>query len=296
MRSWLITGVSVGLGRALAEHALDRGDVVVGTVRRADQAAEFEQVEPGRSHAEILDVTDTDAAVAATVTSAIGKAGHLDVVVNNAGYGLAGAVEEVSESEARHQMETNFFGPLKVVRAVLPHLRARRAGHIVNVSSAAGFRGTFGLGLYNASKFALEGLSEALRAELSPLGISVTIVEPGATRTRWSGASLAAAANMIDDYELPRKMRAALASLDGNQPGDPRKTAAAIYAVVDSQEPRLRLITGTDALYAVNLKMASVAADIAFSIAAMSADVSSSPTLSLSPSRDGAPDVQQAAE
>jgi NAD(P)-dependent dehydrogenase (short-subunit alcohol dehydrogenase family) len=285
MRSWFITGVSVGLGRALAEYALERGDVVVGTVRHREQVADFEALEPGHAHAEILDVTDTDAAVEHVVTTAIAKAGHLDVVVNNAGYGLAGAVEEVTDAEARHQMETNFFGPLKVLRAVLPHLRSRGSGHIVNVSSASGFRGTFGLGLYNASKFALEGLSEALRAELAPLGISVTIVEPGATRTRWSGASLITAAKLIEDYELAWKMRGALAEMDGNQPGDPHRTAAAIFTAVESPAPRLRLVIGADALYAVNLKMATASEDIAHSIAAMSGDIASSRTLAVSATR-----------
>jgi NAD(P)-dependent dehydrogenase (short-subunit alcohol dehydrogenase family) len=270
MRTWFITGVSAGIGRALAEHALEAGDRVVGTVREPDQAVEFAALEKGRSFSEVLDVIDNDAAVSAVVESAIAIAGPLDVVVNNAGYGLAGAVEEISDSEARHQMETNFFGPLKVLRATLPHLRSRRSGHIVNISSGAGFFGNYGLGLYNASKFALEGLSEALRAELTPLGISVSIVEPGATRTRWSGSSLLTAQAVLQDYALPSQMRSALSAMDGSQPGDPADAAAKIYDMVVVGPPRMRLMLGADALTGIQRKIAAVAEDVAHGITLLS--------------------------
>ncbi|WP_322760067.1 oxidoreductase [Frankia sp. Cr2] len=261
-KRWLITGVSTGLGRCLAQAALARGDTVVGTVRRDTQRDEFEKLHPGNALAEILDVTSSEDAVAAVVRSAIERAGHLDIVVNNAGYGLIGAVEEISDAEARHQLETNFFGPLKVIRAVLPHLRSRHGGHIVNVSSVAGFTGSAGCGLYNASKFALEGLSEGLRAELAPLGIAVTIVEPGAFRTEWAGRSLVQGTALIADYALALKVRRGLAGSDGVQPGDPVKAAAAVVDLVDSERPPLRLVLGKDGVAAVERKLASVRTEL----------------------------------
>ncbi len=262
-RTWLITGVSGGLGRALAEAALAHGDTVIGTLRRADQFADFEALAPGRSIAAQLDVTEPADQVGIAIRSAAAHTGRLDVVVNNAGYGLVGAVEEVSEDEARSAMETNFFGPLKVIKAALPFLRAQGGGHIVNISSAAGILGSPGLGLYNAAKFALEGLSEALAGELRPLGIHVTIVGPGAFRTDWAGGGLRHATALVEDYrEITAQTRKRLDAMDGAQPGDPAKAAEAILAVLDTDRPPTRLALGSDAIQAVERKMATVRADL----------------------------------
>ncbi|MEU4248879.1 SDR family NAD(P)-dependent oxidoreductase [Amycolatopsis sp. NPDC026612] len=238
-RHWLITGVSGGLGRALAEQVLERGGVVVGTLRDQRQSSTFEALAPGRAFAVELDTTDGPDVLADRAAQAVRLAGHIDVLVNNAGYGLVGAVEEVGEDELRHQMDTNSFGPLRLIRALLPHLRARGRGHLVNISSIAGFRGQAGLGLYNASKFALEGLSEALKAELKPLGIAVTVVEPGG-------------------FRLAGTMR----RFDGLQPGDPARGAAAIITAVEAADPPLRLPLGADAHRAVRGKLTEIAREL----------------------------------
>jgi NAD(P)-dependent dehydrogenase (short-subunit alcohol dehydrogenase family) len=262
-RAWFITGVSVGLGRSLAAAALARGDVVTGTVRRLDDVVGFEALAPGRATAEILDVTSEAGEVEKVVRRAHERVGHLDVVVNNAGYGLSGAVEEVSEDEIRHQLETNFFGALKVIRAALPILREQRAGHIVNVSSAAGFRGSPGMGIYNASKFALEGMSEGLRLELKPLGVRVSIVSPGQFRTRWAaGASLVHAKSPLADYAAARGMDQALDAMDGVQPGDPDRAAEAIIALVEAPEPPARLLLGSDSVAVMESKIKSLTREL----------------------------------
>ena len=174
-RTWLITGVSSGFGRELAQAILARGDTVVGTMRQKAQLSAFEALAPGRAHGRILDVTDA-AAIAPLVAEVEAKVGPIDVLVNNAGYGLGGAVEEIDDAEARHVMETNFFGTLNLIKAVVPHFRARRAGHLVNFSSMAGILGIPGVALYCAAKHAVSGLSEALAGELAPFGIRVTVV------------------------------------------------------------------------------------------------------------------------
>jgi NAD(P)-dependent dehydrogenase (short-subunit alcohol dehydrogenase family) len=261
-RHWMITGVSSGLGRALAEAVLERGGVVVGSLRDKDRAADFERLAPGRAFAVLLDTTDPPDVLAERVAEAVRLAGHLDVLVNNAGYGLLGALEEVSEEEMRHQMDTNFHGPLRLIRAVLPHFRERRAGHIVNISSIAGFTGQPGLGVYNASKFALEGLSEALRQELKPFGIRVTIVEPGAFRTRWAGAGLRQAERSLPEYEVVSALRGGLERLDGRQQGDPHRGAAAIIKAVEAPVPPCRLPLGADAVQALRGKLAAVGREL----------------------------------
>jgi len=254
-RRWFITGVSGGIGRSLAIAALKRGDRVVGTVRGAQQVDEFERLAPGRATAAMLDVTQPEADVAIVLDRAVETLGGLDVVVNNAGYGLSGAVEEVSDAEGRHQLETNLFGPWKVIKASLPHLRAQRSGHIVNVSSIAGIKGSGGMGLYCASKFALEGLTESLGAELAPFGIKVIAITPGAFRTQWGGASLIRAAAVIDGYDVARKSSKGIASIDGKQTGDPELAADAILAVVDAEDPPRRLLLGNDALAVMDAKL-----------------------------------------
>ena len=262
-RQWLITGVSSGFGRELARAALARGDAVVGTVRQPAQADHFEELAPGRAHAVVLDVTH-GAAIEPAVQRVLARVGHVDVLVNNAGYGLFGAVEEVSDAEARAVMETNFFGALALTRALLPHLRERRAGHIFNVSSVAGVIGFPGGGLYSASKFALEGLTESLAAELAAFGIRVTLVEPGGFRTSFSGGSLRLAERVIDGYaDTPAaKTRVSMNRYAGREPGDPAKAALAIIAALEAPRAPLRLVLGADAVAMVRRACGDVLAQV----------------------------------
>ena len=257
---WFITGISRGFGRELATAAIAQGDSVIGTTRNGQSDLE---VASGRLSVFALDVTNPQ-----DVRSVVAKAwrihGHVDIVVNNAGFGMLGAVEEVEESQARQVFETNFFGLLSVVQAALPHLRAQASGHIINISSIGGFTGTPGYGLYNASKFAVEGLSEALAAELQPLGIHVTIVEPGFFRTNFlSGNSLQRANRVIEAYATTSgQTRESADKRDRQQPGDPALAANAIITVTQSPNPPLRLILGADAVARVRAKLAQVAGDL----------------------------------
>src|SRR5271166_1033391 len=187
VRTWLITGVSSGLGRELALAALQRGDTVIGTLRRQAQCREFERLAPGRAHARVLAVRER-AAITGIIEQAFRITGRIDVLVNNAGYGLFGALEEISDAEARQLMETNFFGLMAVIKAALPGLRSQGGGQIVNISSIAGVIGIAGCAVYCASKYAVEGLSESLAKEVAPFNIRVMIVEPGGFRTNFSGA------------------------------------------------------------------------------------------------------------
>lgn len=251
VKTWLITGVSSGLGAALAEAVLARGDVVIGTVRQKDQLATFEALKPGRAHAVQLDLRDYGH-VLEVVDWASAQHGGIDVLVNNAGYGLVGALEEVSEREAREQMETNFFGALAATQAVLPSMRRKGWGHVVNITSMAGFMGIAGMPLYSASKFALEGLGVALAAEAGPLGIRVTNVEPGALRTRWaSGNAIVQSHRVIDEYQQTAGVvRRGVTKMDGRQDGDPAKAALAIIAAIDAEHPPLHLPLHPSALSA----------------------------------------------
>ena len=246
-RTWLITGVSSGFGRALAEAALERGDNVAGTLRRPDQLEPFNALQPDRALALLADVTDTPAVFRA-VDATIAAFGRVDVLVNNAGYGLQGAIEELDDAASRAQFDVNVFGALEVTRAVLPHMRRQRSGHIVQVSSMAGVVGRAGLGLYAASKHALEGLSQSLAAETAPFGIRVTVVEPGAFRTEWAGRSMVHAEAIADYDETVRPTRDRLARLNGKQAGDPARAAAAIMTAVDADDPPFRLPLGGDAV------------------------------------------------
>jgi len=255
---WFITGVSSGFGRSLAEAALARGDKVVGTVRNTAQLTPFENLAPGRAYGVLLDVTDTTS-VPGAVEQAISRAGTIDVLVNNAGYGLFGAFEEISDTEARQLFDTNVFGTANVIRAVLPHFRERKRGHIVNFSSLAGVIGITGCSFYCASKHAIEGLSESLSRELKPFGIHVTIVEPGGFRTNFSGGSLKWSEIESPAYaETVGKMRQMMRGYHGTQAGDPAKAAAAVVRAVTSENPPLRLPLGPDAVDAVQKKLASV--------------------------------------
>ncbi len=252
---WFITGVSSGFGRSLAEAVLARGDTVVGTVRNDAQIAPFENLAPGRAHCVLLDVTDT-AAVPRAVAHALKRTGAIDILVNNAGYGLFGALEEVSDAEARQLFDTNVFGTVNVIRAVLPHFRERKRGHIVNFSSVAGVIGIAGCSFYCASKHAIEGLSESLAQELHPFGIGVTLVEPGGFRTNFAGGSLKWSGNELPEYsETVGKMRRYMSSYHGTQTGDPAKAAEAIVRAVLADAPPLRLPLGLDAVDVVRKKL-----------------------------------------
>jgi NAD(P)-dependent dehydrogenase (short-subunit alcohol dehydrogenase family) len=243
---WLITGASRGLGRAVAESALEGGGRVLATARDTDTVAELARRYPGRAAAIALDVTDPQQTRDA-VERALGEFGRIDVLVNNAGYGLLGAIEELSDQDIRSQFETNLFGTLNVTRAVLPHFRQRRSGHIIQISSLSGVVPNPGEGAYAASKFALEGLSESLAQELAHLGVRVTIVEPGPVRTEFAGRSLARA-DPIDDYaESVGKVRGLLEQLDGSQPNDPIRIARAIIRATEEDEPPVHLPLGEEA-------------------------------------------------
>lgn len=257
---WLISGVSGGLGRALALAALERGDFVAGTVREGEQAVEFEALAPGRSLAYLCDMGDP-LRVQKTVSCTNKALRGLDVVVNNAGYVLAGAVEEVGEEEARLVFEKNFFRALHFTRTALPYLRARGRGHIINITSQEGFAGSGSLGLYNASKFALEGLSEALHQELAHHNIKVTIVEPGPYQAAWGGAPLVWASQEIDGYSgLRRELRE---MLESQTVPSVESAAQAILQVVDSPNPPLRLPLGQSAMEKVRTKVAQLQTELA---------------------------------
>ena len=261
-KAWLITGISSGFGRAAAEAALSRGDVVVGTVRNEKARAEFAALAPGRSIGMLLDVTD-EAAVHATVKAAEEATGGIDILVNNAGYGLVGAVEEATMAEIRAQFEVNVFGAVAVLQAALPYMRARRAGHLINITSVSGLVGWPSLGIYSGSKFALEGICETLALEVAPLGIKVTMIEPGGFRTEFAKGSRIWTERLIEDYDpTVGQSRRILEEHAGHEIGDPAKVAGAILAVADSPEPPLRLLLGSDALGYMTNKMAEQKAEI----------------------------------
>jgi NAD(P)-dependent dehydrogenase (short-subunit alcohol dehydrogenase family) len=244
---WLITGASSGIGRALAGQLSEAGEMVIGTFRRPEQASAFTGSGGGRSRGVVADVTDVKQ-VEAAVGLAAEVEGRIDVVVNAAGYAVVGAVEELSDAEMLDQLDVNLFGVHRVVRAVLPWLRAVGRGTIVNVGSVAGQVGYPGLGAYDASKAALELLSEALGGEVAPLGIRVIIVEPGNVRTEWAGRSMVFAGRRIGAYDdTAGASRSFFAQLHGHQPGDPEVVAAAIRDAVAEEDPPLRLVIGEDA-------------------------------------------------
>jgi NAD(P)-dependent dehydrogenase (short-subunit alcohol dehydrogenase family) len=253
-RVWLVTGASRGFGRALSEAVLERGERLVATARGRDFVETFGEEHP-EAHAATLDVTDAAQARAA-VEEGVERFGRLDVVVNNAGYGHFGAVEELTEDELREQLEVNLFGVINVTRAALPVFRRQRSGHLVQMSSLNGVEGMAGGAYYCASKFAVEGLSESLAGEVAHLGIEVTIVEPGPHRTTFAGPQSARVADPIEDYaESVGQAREALAELDGAQPGDPGRAAQAIIEAVDADDPPLRLPLGEMALTNIRAKL-----------------------------------------
>lgn len=251
-RIWFITGCSTGFGRHLAEQVLERGERAVLTARHPAQIADLASRHGARALALPLDVTD-EAMIAGAVANAEARFGAIDVLVNNAGYGYLSAIEEGEDAEVRRQFETNVFGLFSLTRRVLPGMRRRRRGHIVNFSSIGGLMAFAATGYYHATKFAVEGFSESLAAEVAPLGIKVTIVEPGLFRTDWAGRSLAESKTVIDDYAgTAGAHRAAARAYSGTQPGDPARGAAAVITAVEAEAPPLRLLLGSDA-YALAL-------------------------------------------
>jgi len=248
MSTWLITGCSTGLGRALAEAVIAAGHNAVVTARDAAKVADLAESAPERVLAVALDVTEPTQ-VATAVRQARERFGSVEVLVNNAGYGYRAAVEEGDDAEVRTLFETHFFGTVAMIKAVLPDMRARRSGAIVNISSIGATVNPVGSGYYAAAKAAIEGISGALRGELEPLGISVTTVEPGAFRTDFAGRSLVQSATVIDDYaDTAGRRRKENDTMHGNQAGDPAKAAAAIVTAVESSEPPAFLLLGPDAL------------------------------------------------
>jgi len=256
---WFITGCSTGFGRELARHALERGYRVAVTAR--DPAAVADLAAGHGDRALVLDVTRAEQ-IAAAVGAAEARFGRIDVLVNNAGVGYFGSVEDSEDAEVRRMFEINFWGLANMTRAVLPGMRARRSGHIVNVSSMGGVRGAPAVGYYNATKFGLEGLSEALAQETAPLGIKVLIVEPSGFRTDWAGRSANQTKRPIADYDDTAGARLRMIrGYSGKQPGDPARAAAAIVQAVESPDPPLRLMLGKAALAAGRGKVEAMSRD-----------------------------------
>ena len=246
--AWFITGCSTGLGRALAERVLDRGYRCAVTARDPARVQAIVAPHPGRALALPLDVTCQEQ-LGQAVVQAEAAFGGIDVLVNNAGYGYNAAVEEGDEGVIRALFDTNFFGLAALIRRVLPGMRARGHGHIINISSAGGLVGTAGSGYYSATKFAVEGLSQALAKEVAPLGIRVTVVEPGPFRTDFQGRSIQVAKRPIDAYApTAGARRAQLRELSGRQAGDPERAAEAIIAIFESERPPLHLLLGRSGL------------------------------------------------
>lgn len=259
MTTWFITGAARGFGLEIARQALDRGDHVVATARRPEAVQEALPGHAGRLLALALDVTDEEQARAA-VSSAVNAFGSLDVLVNNAGRGLLAAVEESTDAEVRSIYDTNVFGLLNVTRAVLPVMRTQRSGRILNVSSLGGFSSSAGFGIYCSTKFAVEGITEALHEELADLGIAVTVVEPGYFRTDFlDDRSLRTGGTVIDDYaSTAGAVREVVPGLNHAQPGDPIKGAAAFLTLADAENPPLRAQLGTDCMEELEAKIAQL--------------------------------------
>lgn len=259
---YFITGVSSGLGRALAQAVLNRGDQAVITARKLDAIAALAEQHKGQALAVQLDVTSETGRLSA-IKAAMERFGRIDVLVNNAGQGSLGAAEEFSSAQIRDQMEINFFACVELIRSILPIMREQRQGHILNISSIGGRVNVGGFSVYGAGKFAIEGFSEALFDELKPLGIHVTLIEPGAFRTEFAGSANVRPAASIADYQpVIEPIRQYLYGNAGKQLGDPQKAADVMIQVVESKDPPLRLMLGADAYGLWAQKMASAEADI----------------------------------
>jgi NAD(P)-dependent dehydrogenase (short-subunit alcohol dehydrogenase family) len=260
---WLVTGASAGFGRELVEYLLAQGARVVATARKVEGLKELEARYPETALVAAMDVTDQQQ-VEAAVGAAVERFGRLDVLVNNAGYGMAGAVEESAEGEYRPMFETNVFGLIQVTQAVLPQMRKQRSGHIVNLSSIGGLVASPGFGMYNATKFAVEGLSQSLAQEVAPLGIGVTIVEPGPFRTKFLARAGAEAACRIAEYDQTAgRMRTYFTEQDGKQRGDPQKAVEAIVKAVEAERPPLHLLLGASTVARVKGRVEALLKDVA---------------------------------
>lgn len=261
-KTLLITGVSSGFGRALAEEAIAAGHRVVGTVRNDPSRIAFEALSPDAAIGRILDVTDFDA-IDGVVADIEASVGAIDVLVNNAGYGHEGVMEESPLSEMRRQFDVNVFGAVAMMKAVLPFMRQRRRGHILNITSMGGHITMPGIAYYCGSKFALEGISESLGKEVQPLGIAVTAVAPGSFRTDWAGRSMTRTPRAIADYDpIFDPIRKAREEKSGRQLGDPRKAARAMVAAINADHPPAHLLLGSDALALVRGKLAALQAEL----------------------------------
>jgi NAD(P)-dependent dehydrogenase (short-subunit alcohol dehydrogenase family) len=272
-KTFLITGVSSGFGRALAEAALSDGHTVAGTVRNANDKQTFQALGKG-AHAIILDVTNS-AAIAPAIADIENRIGAIDVLVNNAGYGHEGILEESSIDDLRRQFEVNVFGAVAMIQAVLPFMRKRRSGHILNITSMGGIITMPGLSYYHGSKFALEGISESLGKEVKDLGIKVTAVEPGGFRTDWAGRSMVRAERSIADYDpVIEPIRKRRMEMSGRQFGDPKKAAQAMLKLALSNDPPAHLLLGSDAVRLVEEKMKLLQAEFdAWKSVSLSTDV-----------------------
>jgi NAD(P)-dependent dehydrogenase (short-subunit alcohol dehydrogenase family) len=259
---WFITGASSGFGRAFAEHAIQQGYHVAVAARRTHKLQEIVSLAPDRVLSVALDVTDADE-VSKAAAATLDRFGRVDVLINNAGYGIVGAIEETPELELRDLMDTNFFGAISVTRAFLPTFRAQRSGAIVNISSLGGQLSVAGFGAYSASKFALEGASEALAHELRPLGIKVLIVEPGSFRTDLAGAAMKHMPEIAAYNETAGATRSFARGMNQTQPGDPRKAAVAIELALARPNTPLRLQLGEDAVAAIRAHAETLLADMA---------------------------------
>jgi NAD(P)-dependent dehydrogenase (short-subunit alcohol dehydrogenase family) len=258
----LITGVSSGFGRALAQEALAAGHKVVGTVRSVEAKREFESLSANAAFARVLDVTDFDA-IDGVVEEIEASVGPVDVLVNNAGYGHEGVMEESPLAEMRRQFDVNVFGAVAMMKAVLPFMRARRRGHILNITSMGGYITMPGISYYCGSKFALEGISEALGKEVKALGIAVTAVAPGSFRTDWAGRSMQRTPRSIPDYDaIFDPIRKAREEKSGKQLGDPQKAARAMLAAIAADRPPAHLLLGSDALGLVRDKLSALEDEI----------------------------------
>lgn len=257
----LISGVSTGFGRALAEEALASGHCVIGTVRSHEARIAFEALAPGRASARLLDITNFDD-IDGVVEEIEAAAGPIDVLVNNAGYGHEGVLEESSLADMRRQFDVNVFGAVALIKSVLPYMRQRRCGHIVNITSMGGFVTMPGISYYCGSKFALEGISEVLGKEVKPFGIAVTAVAPGSFRTDWAGRSMVRSERTIADYDaMFDPIREARREKSGRQPGNPANAARAILALIAMDAPPAHLLLGSDALGLVREKLAALEAE-----------------------------------
>jgi NAD(P)-dependent dehydrogenase (short-subunit alcohol dehydrogenase family) len=263
VKTLLITGVSSGFGRALAQEALAAGHRVVGTVRSEQAKHEFEALAPASAIGRVLDVTDF-AAIDGVVADVEAHVGPLDVLVNNAGYGHEGVMEESSLADMRRQFDVNVFGAVAMMKAVLPYMRERRRGHILNITSMGGFITMPGITYYCGSKFALEGISEALGKEVKPFGIAITAVAPGSFRTDWAGRSMSRTPRSIPDYDAVfDPVRSAREDKNGKQLGDPVKAAQAMLAAIAADRPPAHLLLGSDALSLVRAKLSDLSDEIA---------------------------------